>query len=101
MNCKMARPHLTLDKWLSTDTDLKKDFLDQESYMKESLLTKLDKPGQNGFRNLHLANHELSEVRVTNCVKFVPNKRILQIQLYTIAMVHPDWVRMRVRGTLS
>lgn len=33
MNCKMARPHLTLDKWLSTDTDLKKDFLDQESYM--------------------------------------------------------------------
>ena len=46
MNCKMARPHLTLDKWLSTDTDLKKDFLDQESYMKESLLTKLDKPGQ-------------------------------------------------------
>ena len=46
MNFKMARPHLTLDKWLSTDTDLKKDFLDQESYMKESLLTKLDKPGQ-------------------------------------------------------
>ena len=46
MNCKMARPHLTLDKWLSTDTDLKKDFLDQESYMKESLLTKLDEPGQ-------------------------------------------------------
>jgi hypothetical protein len=24
MNCKMARPHLTLDKWLSTDTDLKR-----------------------------------------------------------------------------
>ena len=46
MNCKMARPHLTLDKWLSTDTDLKKNFLDQESYMKESLLTRLDKPGQ-------------------------------------------------------
>ena len=46
MNFKMARPHLTLDKWISTDTDLKKDFLDQESYMKESLLTKQDKPGQ-------------------------------------------------------
>ncbi|MEQ1450551.1 hypothetical protein [Acinetobacter lwoffii] len=42
----MVRPHLTLDKWLSTDTDLKKNFLDQESYMKESLLTRLDKPGQ-------------------------------------------------------
>lgn len=24
MNFKMVRPHLTLDKWLSTDTDLKK-----------------------------------------------------------------------------
>ena len=36
MNFKMARPNLTLDKWLSTDTDLKKNFLDQESYMKES-----------------------------------------------------------------
>ena len=46
MNFKMARPHLTLDKWLSTDTDLKKDFLDQESYMKESLLTELDEPSQ-------------------------------------------------------
>lgn len=49
MNFKMARPHLTLDKWISTDTDLKKDFLDQESYMKESLLTKQDKPGQKIF----------------------------------------------------
>jgi len=54
MNCKMARPHLTLDKWLSTDTDLKKDFLDQESYMKESLLTELDDLAKRLFTYLQI-----------------------------------------------
>lgn len=42
----MARPHLTLEKWLSTYTDLKKEFLDLESSEKSGLIRKIVASGK-------------------------------------------------------
>ena len=42
----MARPYLTLEKWLSTETDLKKEFLDLESDLNPDQIRKIVKPGK-------------------------------------------------------
>lgn len=42
----MARPHLTLEKWLSTDTDLKKEFLDLETSLNPDQIRKIMAPGK-------------------------------------------------------
>lgn len=42
----MARPHLTLEKWLSSYTDLKKEFLDLESREKFGLIRKIVASGK-------------------------------------------------------
>ena len=42
----MARPHLTLEKWLSAHTDLKKEFLDLESSEKSGLIRKIVASGK-------------------------------------------------------
>lgn len=42
----MARPYLTLEKWLSTETDLKKEFLDLESHLNPDQIRKIVKPGK-------------------------------------------------------
>ncbi|OAL77298.1 hypothetical protein AY606_11440 [Acinetobacter sp. SFB] len=42
----MARPHLTLEKWLSSYTDLKKEFLDLESSEKSGLIRKIVASGK-------------------------------------------------------
>lgn len=42
----MARPHLTLEKWLSSHTDLKKEFLDFEASEKSGPIRKIVAPGK-------------------------------------------------------
>ena len=42
----MARPHLTLEKWLSSYTDLKKEFLDLEASEKSGLIRKIVASGK-------------------------------------------------------
>ncbi len=42
----MARPHLTLEKWLSSHTDLKKEFLDLEASEKSGLIRKIVASGK-------------------------------------------------------
>lgn len=42
----MARPHLTLEKWLSSHTDLKKEFLDLEASEKSGLIRKIMASGK-------------------------------------------------------
>ena len=42
----MTRPHLTLEKWLSTETDLKKEFLEQEILLRPNEINKRVKSGE-------------------------------------------------------
>ncbi|ENU59080.1 MULTISPECIES: hypothetical protein [Acinetobacter] len=42
----MTRPHLTLEKWLSTETDLKKIFLEQEILLRPNEINKRVKSGE-------------------------------------------------------
>lgn len=42
----MARPHLTLEKWLSSYTDLKKEFLDMEHSLNPDQIRKTVSPGK-------------------------------------------------------
>ncbi|MCG2609077.1 hypothetical protein LZZ98_11170 [Acinetobacter sp. SM34] len=53
----MARPHLTLEKWLSAHTDLKKEFLDLESSEKSGLIRKIVASGK---KDHYLSKKDLS-----------------------------------------
>lgn len=41
----MTRPYLTLEQWLSTDTERKKKFLDQETKLRPNQIRKITTSG--------------------------------------------------------